>query len=144
MLVFSSYTRLLFFLRKVNLSILQLQILANLYFSSYNKILYHNNCYFSSKKAPKHFCPSAIKSYFYTLTSNPFLNMNLISSLDFTITSCTRLLQIPASNSSIKPSCFSKVRMNPLNNSRFALYISSSCNVLNMLFKFFLCRHHLI
>ena len=57
---------------------------------------------------PKHFCLSAIKSYFYTLTSNPFLNMNLISSFAFTITSCTRLLQIPASNSWVKPSCFSK------------------------------------
>ena len=83
----------------IHLSHRQIQILASLYFSSYNKILYHNNCYFSSKKAPKHFCPSAIKSYFYTLTSNPFLNMNLISSLAFTITSCTKLLQIPASNS---------------------------------------------
>ena len=75
-------------------------------------------------KAPKHFCPSAINSYFYTLTSNPFLNMNLISSLDFTIASCTRLPQIPASNSWVKPSCFYKVRMNPLNNSLFAFLLS--------------------
>ena len=95
-----------------NLPNRQIQILASIYFRSYNKIFYHNNCYFSSKKAPKHFCPSAIKSHFYTLTSNPFLNMNLISSLVLTITSCTRLLQIPASKSSIKPSCFSKVRKN--------------------------------
>ena len=82
-----------------NLPIHQIQILAFLYFRSYNIIFYHNNGYFSSKKAPKHFCPSAIKSHFYTLNSNPFLNMNLISSLAFTTTSCTRLPQTPASNS---------------------------------------------
>ena len=85
----------IFFVNTFHLIDAQIQILASIYFRSYNKIFYHNNCYFSSKKAPKHFCPSAIKSHFYTLTSNPFLNMNLISSLDFTITSCTRLLQIP-------------------------------------------------
>lgn len=30
----------------------QIQILASLYFRSYNKIFYHNNCYFSTKKHP--------------------------------------------------------------------------------------------
>ena len=77
-------------------------------------------CYSFSKP----FLPECHKSHFYTLTSNPFLNLNTISSLDFTITSCTRLLQIPASNSQVKPSCFSKVRMNPLNNSLLAFFLS--------------------
>ena len=48
---------------------------------------------------------------------NPFFKMNSISSLDFTTTSCTRLLQSPSSNSSTKAPCFSNARMNPLNNS---------------------------
>ena len=47
--------------------------------------------------------------------SNPFLNMNHISSLVFTTTSCTRLLQSSSSNSSTKVPCFSNARMNPLN-----------------------------
>lgn len=125
----------IFFVNTFHLIDAQIQILASIYFRSYNKIFYHNNCYFSSKKAPKHFCPSAIKSHFYTLTSNPFLNMNLISSLVLTITSCTRLLQIPASKSSIKPSCFSKVRMKPLNNSLFA-FLLSICSAMSSYLAF--------
>ena len=73
--------------------------------------------------------------FFYTLTSNPFLNMNLISSLAFTTTSCTKLLQIPASNSQVMPSCFSQVRMNPLNNSRFAILLSI-CSAMSSYFAF--------
>ena len=79
---------------------------------------------FFPQKSTQAFPPECHKSHFYTLTSNPFLNLNTISSFAFTITSCTRLLQIPASNSSIKPSYFSKVRMNPLNNSLFTFLLS--------------------
>ena len=46
MLVFSSYTRLLFFLRKVNLSILQLQIFALLeHHQLYHDIYYFSTCF---------------------------------------------------------------------------------------------------
>ena len=38
---------------------------------------------------------------------NPFLKINRISLLAFTTTSCTRLLQSPSSNFSIKVPCFS-------------------------------------
>ena len=47
---------------------------------------------------PKHFCLSVFNSYPYTHTSNPFSNMNLISSFAFTMTSSTMLLHIPASS----------------------------------------------
>ena len=85
----------IFFVNTFHLIDAQIQILASIYFRSYNKIFYHNNCYFSSKKAPKHFCPSAIKSHFYTLTSNPFLNMNLITTTNCIISQISKVNLAP-------------------------------------------------
>ena len=48
--------------------------------------------------APKHFCPSAINLYLYTLTSNLILKMNNISSFALTITTYTRPLLRLSSN----------------------------------------------
>ena len=62
--------------------------------------------------------------------SNPFLKMNRISSLVFTTTSRTRLLQSPSSNSSTKAPCFSNARMNPLNNSLWAFLLSICSEIL--------------
>lgn len=62
--------------------------------------------------------------------SNPFLNMNRISSLAFTTTSCTRMLQSHSSNSSTKAPCFSNAWMNPLNNSLWTFLLSICSEIL--------------
>ena len=88
-------SKLLYFLLYcVPLNKVQIQILAFLYFRSYNIIFYHNNCYFPAKSTQA-FLPECHKSHFYTLTSNPFLNMNLITTTNCIISQISKVNLAP-------------------------------------------------